>query len=168
MKMEIFNVIDDPQEAEKRRNEKHLCYLLNPRVSVLNTSALLKDHFIFAVKHNGEIRKAISCGLYKRRQSALQMSNLSNLHQTARERKLIEEWLTQGDGKMFDGFIEDPLSIVLSEELSGNLMFAFKKALDIIVVRYNGRDRLAIACVYYDPTEQIEGQILSKEFIGVK
>ena len=159
MDTEIFKVTDDATEIEEILNKKHLCFLLNPQLTISQMAGSLDKSYVFAVEHEGGIRRAVSCGLYKQKQKSLEELDT--------EITGINQWLKEGNNPILETLLESPLSIILSEKLSPKQMFMLKKAFEIIIVQHKNRQREAIACVYYDPNTKLKGQILSQEFIGV-
>lgn len=155
----LFDVYDDAIEIEERlQHGKHLCLLLNPELRIAQKMTLAMNYYLFAISHKGAVREAVACGYYKHKQQDLERVAEDDSGGSAR-------WFEGGDNPIFEELVTSPLSILLSEALSPNQMKMVKHAFEVIELRMRGCTRNAIACVYYDSNEELEGQILSQELL---
>ncbi|MYC77060.1 hypothetical protein F4X10_14950 [Candidatus Poribacteria bacterium] len=151
----LFNISDDSAEIGACLQQgQHLCFLLNPGLRIAQKMTLTNNYYLFAVSHKGAVREAVACGYYKHKQDDLERVAEDDSGGSAR-------WFEGGDNPILEDLIESPLSILLSEALAPNQLEMLKRVFEVIEVRSHGRRRNAVACVYYDPDEEVEGQILS-------
>ncbi len=157
----MFEVTDDPAQASSILDNEVLCFLLNPNLRVTQIAGAIHKYHIYAVEYEGEIYRAVACGIYKNKQSSLDEYDTSI--------KGVAKWLETGETPVLDCLVHDPLCVLLSEKIHPRNMAKVKRAYKVIYIEYNGKQRAAIACVYHIPnTTQLKGQVLSQEFIGVK
>lgn len=157
----FFKETDDPVEVKKILQQRHLCYLLSPRLKIQDKMNLSKDFYIMAVEINGQMRSALSCGLYKRKQVDSNAIFINEYPGAA-------SWLAEGDVEILEVLLQSPLCFIVSEDLTPKQIYMMQCAYDMKLVEYKGKERYAIMCVYYDPKQQLKGRVLRQELIDVK
>jgi len=142
---------------QKNETTRVLCLLLNPRLSVKHIGTLTERYHVFVIQHDGKLNKGIIPNLRKQ-------DPIVNFDGN----ETMNTWLAEGDNPVLGDFLEDQLCVLLSEQLTHIQIRMLMKVYKIIDVHHKGKQRMAIACAYYDPEQQLEGKILRKELIGIE
>ena len=151
----IFEVTADPGEIKLRLNTRQLCFVLNANLKVSHITKILDKYYLMAVKHNGNIRHAAVCGLYKEAPKDFEKLTV--------ETASADMWRDGGDNPVLDILITDPLCILLSTALTPLQVKMVERVYETLELFYMGQTRKAIACAYHDPSIPLKGQVLSIE-----
>ena len=154
MEKELFPIEVQPDSS--KIVGKRLCFILNANLKPHHTINIMPKHHLMAVPYRNEIRTGVVCGIYKEAPEDFEKVTSDTLSAAV--------WQLGGDNPVLEALIEHPLSILTSTSLALGQQQMLKRVFEIIDVTYKWKPREAIACAYYDPNEQITGQILSQDW----
>ena len=156
MEKELFPI--EVQADSDKIVGRRLCFILNANLKVRQTLKIMPKHHLMAVPYHDEIRTGVVCGIYK--------ETPADFEKVTSDTLAAEMWRGSGseDNPVLETLIEDPLSILTSMFLAPIQEKMLERVFEIIDVTYKWKPRKAIACAYYDPDEQIQGQILSQDW----
>lgn len=162
---EVFDCIsDDPEFIEEYIKENPpLCMLPHKDLNDMQIHKLVSESYVFLVEYEGEQRLAVAGGLYKNPQKAFDKIDPALMAKCNAAKK----WVNGGkrDTPVFSGLREDPLCILLNDELESVRMEMLKSTWETIKVEHGTKTRDAIACVYMDPDyDPGPGRVISQHF----
>ena len=163
---EIFECIsDDPDFIKKRIAEvPPLCMILNKNLNGVQTHNIVRDYYVYVVEYNEEERSGVAGGFYKNEQRFFDKMDPKLMAKC----NGMKKWVNGGarETEVLIKLIEDPLCILVSEELEPIRREMLKSTYETIQVENNGKHYDAIACVYFNPDyDPGPGRVTSQQFI---
>ena len=163
MSTEIFPVFtDDPEKAQEviESAENLLCMVVNKDLADPQIGKLVETFYLFCVDYEGEERLAVAGGLYKQKQERFDKID----PKLTMKCNAVRKWINSGDRNppVLEKRLDDPLCILIHDDLSDPRVEMLKKAYETIEVKVGGHSRTAIACSYYDPNYVTEAKVLGQ------
>lgn len=162
---EVFDCIsDDPEFIEEYiKGNPPLCMLPRKDLNDMQIHKLVSESYIFLVEYEGEQRLAVAGDLYKNPQKAFDKLDPALMAKCNAAKK----WVNGGarDTEVFTGLREDPLCILLNDELEPVRLEMLKGSWGTIEVEDGSKKRDVIACVYMNPEDDPgPGRVISQHF----
>ena len=162
---EIFDCIsDDPNFIEQRIAEvPPLCMVANKDLNDLQIHNIVSDYYVYLVEYGGEQCLGVAGGFYKNEMAVFDKID----PKLSAKCNSMKKWVNGGDREtpVLVELIEDPLCILISDELEPIRREMLKKTWETIQVEHDGKDYDAIACPYFNPDyDPGPGRVISQSF----
>ena len=158
---EIFGFFSYDPEAIQTHLEsgKALCMVLNKNLAGRAIGQGAGYGYLLVNPYQGEERLVVAGGCYKKPVKRFDLPDPNVIRKCKKAQQLTDGIYAK---KILKAVVEDPLSIVLSNELEEESLAMFARTYETFKVDYNNETHTAIACLYYDPNYQTEGKILAQ------